>query len=143
MPAIPNDSTAQQVYDFVVDHLRRQGGPAVDSSGTCLYRAARNCKCAVGCLLTDAEYRPEIEGTDIETLSEGSDPVLPSFFLKHKELLLDLQNVHDDQANHLYDLSTGHKVFNADKLEAAFQQCAAVFNLTYKETPNAPSNESK
>jgi hypothetical protein len=143
MPAIPNNSTTQQVYDFVVNHLRRQGGPAVDASGTCLYRAARNYKCGVGCLITDEEYSPDIEGTDIETLSEGPDSALPVFFLRHNELLLDMQNIHDAQAHHLYDLSTGHKVFNTDKLEAALQQCAMAFDLTYKEPPSATNNESK
>lgn len=88
------DTPAQDVYDFVVRHLLRQGRPSVEHPGSpssrCLYRSPDGLKCAVGCLLTDEEATPAIEGHE-------AVQILPKRLRAHVGLLQDLQGVHDDQ----------------------------------------------
>jgi hypothetical protein len=86
------DTPAQDVYDFVVRHLLRQGRPSVEHPGTlssrCLYRSPDGLKCAVGCLLTDEEATPAIEGF-------RAVEILPGRLRAHVDLLCDLQSAHD------------------------------------------------
>lgn len=55
--------TAQEVFDAVATHLLTQNARSVteDSPGTCLYRGPEGRKCAIGALIPDSLYRPEIE----------------------------------------------------------------------------------
>jgi hypothetical protein len=50
----------QEIFDFVVNHLRAQRVPSANSTG-CMYRGPNGTKCAVGCLIPDAFYKPHIE----------------------------------------------------------------------------------
>ena len=59
--------TKQQVFDFVVENLIKQGGPSVNISTThCLYRGPNGRKCGIGFLITDEKYK----SCRIPTLSE-------------------------------------------------------------------------
>lgn len=98
--------TAQEVFDFVVHALREQGVPSIDTSDfRCQYRAmtesGRTLKCAVGHLIPDDLYSP-----DLESLSPDNtvmQRVLARLELtEHTELLTDLQRAHDESA-FLYD----------------------------------------
>ena len=51
----------QNTFDTVVRHLAQQGGPSRGFS-KCLYRSSDGRKCAVGCLIPDSMYTPEMEG---------------------------------------------------------------------------------
>lgn len=94
--------TKQEIYDKVKAHLLAQGGPAMND-GTCVYRSPDGKKCAVGCLITDEAYTPEIENVAVATIMEkaglirgalrqsGIEPT-PSML----NFLAQLQNVHDD-----------------------------------------------
>jgi hypothetical protein len=94
-------ATPQQVFDQVVAHLREQNAQAVMERGTetvCQYRTPDGLKCAVGCLISDDEYHPRMEG-------EGSTVVLVDWEREHPKdppiddvvvrLLDQLQRVHD------------------------------------------------
>lgn len=85
----------QQVFDLVVTHLLTQGRRAEDVAGGCMYRAPEGMKCAVGFLLPDSEYRPEMEG---EAAGSGSyiTPVLQRIGVD-LDLATSLQIVHDKQ----------------------------------------------
>jgi len=51
----------QEIFDTVAAHLFTQGRQAVSRDGTCQYRTEDGLKCAVGCLIRDEDYNPEIE----------------------------------------------------------------------------------
>jgi hypothetical protein len=94
-----NDATPQQVFDQVATHLMKQGLVSRTEYG-CKYRAmnektGETLKCAVGCLMSDAEYSPMMENISWRHLRDQPElttPVLPS---RHDDLLSSLQNIHD------------------------------------------------
>lgn len=88
------ESTEQEVFDFVAHHLLTQNEKAMDVSGNCLYKLKldnKTLKCAAGCLIPDEDYQKFIEEDSwlsvIEKLSVTE---------KYKELILDLQHLHDN-----------------------------------------------
>lgn len=86
-------NTAQAIYDRIVTHLGKQKRRALDEDGlACVYRGPNGIMCAVGCELTDEEYKPSMEGHSVD----GID--LPKRLAPHKGMLADLQNAHDDGA---------------------------------------------
>lgn len=52
----------QEIFETVVRHLHQQGEPAVIGEGNCRYRADDGKSCAVGCLIPDDCYDPQMEG---------------------------------------------------------------------------------
>jgi len=116
-----NSLTAQQVFDHVVNHLRQQKvrsvtrmyfpdnspsdgndnltvGSNINYQDNCSYRTPYGLKCAIGCLITDEEYRPEMEGcSNINSLldAEIAPASLKERLLPHKQLLMALQTIHD------------------------------------------------
>lgn len=91
----------QEVFTKVATHLLTQKVKA-KSGQTCAYRSGDGLKCAVGCLIEDDEYMPEMEGHIVEglfTLAKTSDnSKLKSFYERlgqHQRILTDLQDVHD------------------------------------------------
>jgi hypothetical protein len=96
--------TEQEIFDTVATHLLTQGkragvygDPDKDQNPTkffCQYRAPDNCKCAVGCLIPDNQYIPDMEGQNCE--GSKVQYVLRVCGLKDHVLLLgSLQNIHD------------------------------------------------
>jgi len=65
----------------------------VDVRGVCVYRGKNGTKCAVGCLITDEEYKREMEGNDVTALNRLG--LLPERLIPHLELLSEMQAVHD------------------------------------------------
>lgn len=121
-PAIRIDQlgkhTLQEVYDFVIDHLRKQSQPAKKGL-RCCYRlefpdSAKVLRCAVGCLIPDEIYKQEFEGRSISGLvKDGQTWTIPH---EHFALLEALQRLHD-------------RYFEIFKVEA--QSICKNFNLTY------------
>ena len=94
--------TSQQVFDYVVNALRKQGKPSVAKSGligagTCKYRGPKGLKCAVGHLIPLSIYSREMEGNNMSSLHWKQDayPELAPLW-PHSQLLSDLQAAHDD-----------------------------------------------
>ena len=88
---------AQEIFDIVRDHLLKQNAKAQNPAslgGQCRYRGPDGLQCAVGCLITDEEYNPEMEGIDVNLLD------LEFFGLEHLRphlaVLNDLQDCHDN-----------------------------------------------
>jgi hypothetical protein len=48
--------TKQQLFDKVATHLLTQNRKATDGKEACLYRGPGGTMCAVGCLMTNAQY---------------------------------------------------------------------------------------
>ena len=134
--------TAQEVFDFVVNHLRTQGKQAVDRDGDCQYCTPDGLKCAVGCLIPDDKYDPCIEGCAllqahfrpsnnnykimfapaININATGTSKLMEIIaeleYTPYLKLLSALQRVHD---SHL------------DQCEKYFQLIAKHFDLEYKQ----------
>ena len=82
---------AQEIFDTVVTHLYTQGKQADDGMGGCMYRTVGGLKCAVGCLIPDDQYHPNMEGSTVDNIGL----LLPSYLHPHMRLLIELQGVHD------------------------------------------------
>ena len=95
--------TRSEIFNYVVEHLRRQGKQSVlsaqrlDRDGpTCAYRGAEGTMCAVGALITDDEYNPSWEGYTVEFLFDEQLPAsLRERLEPHEEMLTVLQHFHD------------------------------------------------
>ena len=122
---LPNDATPQQVYDYVVAHLRKQWPNRAWENGFCQYRTSDGLMCAVGCLISDDIDTTEFIGSVSSLIRHF--PELPSYIPNNCELLTRLQMVHDEEI-----------VFSDKKrLEADLNSIASLFGLDY--TPPEPS----
>lgn len=83
---------AQQIFDTVASHLLTQGKRSKDGEG-CAYRGHGGAKCAVGCLITDGEYRKSMERMRVYALLDSG--LLPNRLRPYAHLLAELQVVHD------------------------------------------------
>ena len=82
--------TKAEVFYHVIAHLRAQGVQAKNEQGSCRYRTPEGLKCAAGCLIPDAEYNPEFEGSCWATIA----PNFPQYE-EFKDMITDLQLLHD------------------------------------------------
>lgn len=91
----------QETFDKIVTHLLMQGKPATKTqesgSVSCVYRGDEGTMCAIGCLIPDEKYSPQLEGRSIGRFTNdelsiiGFDPSDDEMF----SLLRDCQRVHD------------------------------------------------
>ena len=109
----------QEIFNKVVTHLLTQNARSFNAvDGKCLYRGDKGLKCAVGCLITDEYYHPNLEGR-----YAGADAVLQAVldslevFWSQKlvDLLIKLQRVHDERST--------------DSWQAEINAVATEFNL--------------
>jgi hypothetical protein len=118
-------TSEQQLFDTVVNHLRKQGAKSIayNEDGTpklqygntkCLYRSPDGKKCAAGAAITDEQYKPEMEGKSIRAVIIQLDITSLS---QHAELLSELQGVHD--------------IHEVPQWERGFEKVARRFQLTY------------
>jgi hypothetical protein len=86
--------TAQEIYDKVKAHLLNQNAKSISEDG-CAYLGDNGLKCAVGCLISDEDYLPDMEGP-LNLLIEMYG-YLPSIkrLARHAEMLAELQRCHD------------------------------------------------
>lgn len=89
-----NTATAQEVFDFIVAHLRQQNAKSQteendDGIQDCLYRY-KGLKCAAGCLIPDEKYDVGMEGK--AWMGVVSDYKIAS---NHGDLITSLQATHD------------------------------------------------
>lgn len=86
----------QGLFDKVVEHLLTQNKRAAASNRECRYRV-RHLRCAVGCLISDIEYNPNMEGHNVAGLITGKYilPKTQTLFEDNLSLLTNLQDIHD------------------------------------------------
>ena len=63
-------ATQQQMFDFMVNHLRSQGKPSVNTldqscEPLCMYRGSNGLMCAIGCMIPDSLYDSDLEGESV------------------------------------------------------------------------------
>lgn len=88
--------TAQELFNTVVLHMRKQGRQSntAGPGSSCRYRSPEGMKCAVGCLIPDEVYNQGIEGRSVN--SAAVMMLLMDLHLQeHKSLLISLQGAHD------------------------------------------------
>jgi hypothetical protein len=96
----------QEIFDKVACHLLTQNAKAevseptlVGSVTTCRYRVPDGKRCAVGCLITDSFYAPELEGALFVSKHMVQNAVARSIgrelWSQEYALLSELQSVHD------------------------------------------------
>jgi len=84
--------TAQEILNTIAQHLIKQGQKSWDLTGlTCRYHTKEGLSCAAGCLLSDDEYSPEMEGKRVEVIWH----MLPKRLLPHLSMIRDCQSIHD------------------------------------------------
>lgn len=88
---------AQEIFDTVVTHLRKQGSKSQEyyTNGVdqCVYRNSDGKKCAIGCLISDEEYFDDMEGQPVINLfGQG----YLSHLRPYEDLLSRLQAIHDE-----------------------------------------------
>jgi hypothetical protein len=66
----------------------------------CVYRGANGCKCAVGCLIPDDKYSPDLEGHGVATTTIRE--VLGDY-LEHGNMLVSLQRIHDNYQPNMWE----------------------------------------
>ena len=109
----------QTMFDHIARHLLRQGRPcrlrSGDDSAPCLYRRDDDTACAVGSIIPEALYRPDMEGRELCRLigyldeSGDTDRWLLGRTMKHHYRLLDaLQSLHDGQPEYQWPGALGN-----------------------------------
>lgn len=59
--------TKQEIFDKVLTHMRQQDCLSMSANGfSCLYKSTDGCKCAIGILIPDDEYKDEFNNLSIE-----------------------------------------------------------------------------
>lgn len=88
----------QEIFNKVYEALLEQGKSST-KNGICKYRGQGGSKCAIGHLIPDELYNPNIEGLMFNSLPEY---ILENILENNedcKSLLLRLQRAHDQQLN--------------------------------------------
>ena len=90
--------TLQEIFTKVARHLLTQKVKSFGSDAGCLYRGPNGTSCAVGCLIQEEHYDPELEGNVVNALSV-QDSLNASGIQVTPEtihLLEELQLLHDE-----------------------------------------------
>ena len=95
-------NNAQEVFNHVIKHLVTQGerccGFIYDTHDEiCLYRSPEGMSCAIGCLMSDEEYHPDMENAEVFSIIENYDQI--KWMDDYRVLLRDLQDLHDEECN--------------------------------------------
>lgn len=87
--------TAQEIFTQVATHLLTQNKRAVRDL-ECQYRLKNGCTCAIGCLIAEEHYSPELEGKRVFMAEVQRALRLSGVDAEqHAGLLRDLQYAHD------------------------------------------------
>lgn len=101
--------TAQEIFDKVSQHLLSQNCKSLGmrfGDTVCFYRGQDGRKCAIGVLIPDELYSSDFENLTIEELlvEEYFPAQLREELSPHKELLSELQLVHDNCRVNMWSL---------------------------------------
>ena len=109
--------TKQEIFNTVCEHLIKQGARSItDDPCACAYRSPTGLTCAIGCLIKDVCYTPELEGNaswahEVQNALKTSGIPYDSC----ADLLARLQTIHDNRlpnhwASDLANLAVQHKL---------------------------------
>jgi len=118
--------TSQDIFDYVLSHLREQGPCTLNGTIVCRYRGGNGTRCAIGYLIPDNLYLPSMERMLIANLIRFMESLgekyisLFEMFKEHEKLISRLQFIHDNE--------------NKSNWEAHWKLTAMLFNLKYSVT---------
>jgi hypothetical protein len=122
----------QEAFDKAVKGIILQGGPSREDGGTgCLYRGPDGKKCAIGYLIPDELYDPDMEGRGMSTHAFAKFAKILHWNADDIEFLSGLQETHDNA-------SMSHYFIN-DFIEYA-AMFAAKYNLNTSVLSTARDN---
>jgi len=122
----------QQVFDKVLNGLRKQGCISVDKNGDCMYRGVNDTKCGIGMLIADEHYHESLEESSVFEHSVVEALSLSGIDTDH-DLLVRIQNsLHDNYSSELQ--KDGNIKEYPAWLEHQAKYLATTFNLNYSET---------
>lgn len=84
---------SQEAFNRCAEHLLNQGVKALDTNADCVYRSPDGLKCAVGAIIPDDKYHPDMENVGVPFINQRFDL---GWSDKLCDLLDSLQSVHDD-----------------------------------------------
>lgn len=114
---------AQEVFNIIVAHLFKQNRRAQNADGDgCAYRDGE-LRCAVGVLIPDDLYSPNLEGNDAQHIIKYFLKSGIADWVEHEELLGVLQKIHDNCDT----LDDG--TFDQENLKYRLRDCAYRFSL--------------
>ena len=87
--------TDLEIFDFVAAHLLRQGRRSMNGHGTCVFRGRRGASCAVGCLIKDEFYTPELDGDVYATRAAVAASLGQELTRSTGRVLVALAHIHD------------------------------------------------
>lgn len=94
-----DNNVNQEVFDRVRAHLLAQGKKSLiiedDGRRSCRYRGPDGLKCAIGCLIHDEAYTPDLEDRHVRRLRVMRALEESGVMCTDLCLLSDLQSVHD------------------------------------------------
>lgn len=111
---------AQEVYDKMVAHLRKQGKRSVDADYNCMYRSPEGLQCAVGCLIEPEEYNEVFENRSFDFIFDRCPSFATRIGRMNSNIMGAIQILHDDT-----DVDVKH-------WEKHFQDIAKLYKLIYK-----------
>lgn len=86
----------QEIFDIVSKHLLTQNTQSVFGGGAlCAYRGSQGRKCAIGVLISDEDYKPEMEGMRVSAVLNEFSAVADKLKDVSTFLLGELQRIHD------------------------------------------------
>ncbi|WP_250511934.1 hypothetical protein [Caballeronia sp. INDeC2] len=94
----------KEIYERVSEHLLTQRAVSEDDNGSCRLRSPEGRKCAIGSLVRDDLYEPELEGVGISYYRHAQDgKLLRALYASNVnaydpnviDLLIELEEVHD------------------------------------------------
>ena len=94
----------QRIFDQAARHLLKQNKKSTDEA-CCCYRGLDNTQCAVGCFISDEEYKLSMEGLSSDALL---DKVNLNISRNREKLLSDLQVLHDNELVEDWESSLKH-----------------------------------
>jgi hypothetical protein len=87
-----HESSAQEVFDYVANHLITQNDQSRAIGGACRYKSHCGKKtCSGGCLIHPDDYKATFEGLEWGRVSEILEEET------HQELIISLQDLHDQE----------------------------------------------
>jgi len=135
---ISAETSAQEVFDRVVTHLRAQNAKSISfnfdkKDMTCRYRGDNGTSCAVGCLIPDEDYDPIFEGINVCGFTDPTNNIFSLFKENNKEeLLFKMKNMFKNHVKLLGELQYVHDQIPTKDWEVNFQRCAYDFKLNFQ-----------
>lgn len=96
MPTVDRPKTAQDIFNIVCAHLRKQRVACLDPSGNCVYANDQGQHCAVGALLLHESYAEVRQSNFCVEELPTYFPEECAWMTPHLQLLRDLQELHDN-----------------------------------------------